>query len=72
MGTFREIERAKDRLEPCAYEFADFSRCHDHQVLEVGCGMGTDTVSYDRRGGGPLADLLPRLGWNQLILARAA
>src|SRR5262245_4193450 len=47
---FAEIEGAKDRLEPYVYGFAQFENWRGRDVLEVGCGLGTDTVRFARAG----------------------
>ncbi len=41
---FAAIESAKDRLEPFAYEIAEFGRWEGKEVLEVGCGASLDLV----------------------------
>lgn len=43
---FDEVEARKYRVEPHIPGFADFPRWRGKRVLEVGCGIGTDTVNF--------------------------
>jgi SAM-dependent methyltransferase len=47
---FADIEAAKDRLEPYVHRFAAFDSWAGRDVLEIGCGVGTDTVRFARAG----------------------
>lgn len=45
-----EVERRKYFVEPHIPSFADFSRWCDKDVLEIGCGIGTDSINFLRHG----------------------
>lgn len=47
---FDEVEARKYRVEPHIPGFAQFERWRGRQVLEVGCGIGTDTINFARAG----------------------
>lgn len=47
---FDEVEARKYRVEPHIPEFADFSAWKGKRVLELGCGLGTDTINFARAG----------------------
>lgn len=47
---FDEVEARKYFVESHIPEFADFETWRGKKVLEIGCGIGTDTVNFARHG----------------------
>jgi len=45
-----EVEARKYFVEPHIPGFADFERWRGKKVLEIGCGIGTDTINFARHG----------------------
>lgn len=47
---FEEVEARKYFVEHHIPRFAEFERWRGKKVLEIGCGIGTDTISFARHG----------------------
>ncbi|HZR65038.1 MAG TPA: class I SAM-dependent methyltransferase [Terriglobales bacterium] len=47
---FDEVESRKYMVEPHIPAFADFPCWQGKQVLEIGCGIGTDSINFVRNG----------------------
>lgn len=47
---FDEVEQRKYFVEPHIPAFAQFERWRGKKVLEIGCGIGTDTINFARQG----------------------
>jgi len=47
---FDEVELRKYFVEPHIPGFAEFERWRGKRVLEIGCGIGTDTINFARHG----------------------
>jgi 2-polyprenyl-3-methyl-5-hydroxy-6-metoxy-1,4-benzoquinol methylase len=52
---FDEVEARKYRVEPHIPAFADFEHWRGKRVLEIGCGIGTDTINFARAGASTVA-----------------
>src|ERR1700739_4089118 len=56
-----EVEARKYFVEPHIPRFAEFERWRGKKVLEIGCGIGTDTTNFAQHGARVTAvDLSPQ------------
>ncbi|PIY96182.1 class I SAM-dependent methyltransferase, partial [Candidatus Jorgensenbacteria bacterium CG_4_10_14_0_8_um_filter_39_13] len=47
---FDEVEKRKYFVEPHIPQFAQFEKWKGKNVLEIGCGIGTDSINFAKNG----------------------
>jgi 2-polyprenyl-3-methyl-5-hydroxy-6-metoxy-1,4-benzoquinol methylase len=47
---FNDVEKRKYLVEPHIPEFAEFDKWKGKKVLEIGCGIGTDSINFAKAG----------------------
>jgi len=47
---FDEVETRRYFVEPHILKFADFEKWQGKKILEIGCGIGVDTINFARKG----------------------
>ncbi len=47
---YEEVERKKYKVEEHIPLFAEFEKWRNKEVLEIGCGIGTDSINFVRNG----------------------